>query len=242
MAGLNIGELSHALARPGIDPRVWIDLGVVTARGFDPDHGPFVDLELVPSGDVETAMVGTTYAGRAYGAWFPLEVGDLVVVAIPRGDTGAGPVVITRVWRAADPPPSEVGAGEDLSDDVVLRVREGKRYVLRTSGSGGSVDVAVEGDGAINLVARGSGRITIQQAGSADIVLKVASGKLCYVGDDAGAEPIALGTTLKGWMDSLTTWLTAHTHGNGNAGSPTTPPVAPPPSAPDVRAQKGRTR
>jgi hypothetical protein len=43
-----------------------------------------------------------------------------------------------------------------------------------------------------------------------------------------GTEPFVLGTQLVSFLESLLTWLTTHTHGNGNLGSPTTPPLIPP--------------
>jgi hypothetical protein len=43
-----------------------------------------------------------------------------------------------------------------------------------------------------------------------------------------GTEPFVLGTQLVAFLESLLTWLSTHIHGNGNLGSPTTPPVVPP--------------
>jgi hypothetical protein len=45
---------------------------------------------------------------------------------------------------------------------------------------------------------------------------------------NGGVEPFVLGTQLVTFLESLLTWLTTHTHGNGNLGSPTTPPIIPP--------------
>lgn len=42
------------------------------------------------------------------------------------------------------------------------------------------------------------------------------------------AEPFVLGTQLVGWMTTMLTYLTGHTHSNGNNGSPTGPPIVPP--------------
>jgi hypothetical protein len=41
-------------------------------------------------------------------------------------------------------------------------------------------------------------------------------------------EPFVLGTQLTAFLNSLLTYLTAHTHSNGNNGSPTGPPIVPP--------------
>jgi hypothetical protein len=45
---------------------------------------------------------------------------------------------------------------------------------------------------------------------------------------NSGTEPFVLGTQLVTFLESLLTWLTTHVHGNGNLGSPTTPPIIPP--------------
>ncbi len=45
---------------------------------------------------------------------------------------------------------------------------------------------------------------------------------------NAGVEPFVLGTQLVTFLESLLTWLTTHTPGNGTLGSPTTPPIIPP--------------
>lgn len=45
---------------------------------------------------------------------------------------------------------------------------------------------------------------------------------------NAGTEPFVLGTQMVAFLESLMTWLTTHIHGNGNLGSPTTPPIIPP--------------
>jgi hypothetical protein len=45
---------------------------------------------------------------------------------------------------------------------------------------------------------------------------------------NSGTQPFVLGTQLVTFLESLLAWLTTHVHGNGNLGSPTTPPVIPP--------------
>jgi len=42
------------------------------------------------------------------------------------------------------------------------------------------------------------------------------------------SEPFVLGNQLTAWMDSLLSYLSTHTHSNGNNGSPTGPPIVPP--------------
>jgi hypothetical protein len=43
-----------------------------------------------------------------------------------------------------------------------------------------------------------------------------------------GTEPFVRGAQLVTFLESLLTYLSTHTHGNGNNGSPTTPPIIPP--------------
>jgi hypothetical protein len=43
-----------------------------------------------------------------------------------------------------------------------------------------------------------------------------------------GTQPFVLGTQLVLFLESLLVYLTTHIHGNGNNGSPTTPPIIPP--------------
>lgn len=45
---------------------------------------------------------------------------------------------------------------------------------------------------------------------------------------NTGTEPFVRGNQLVTFLESLLTYLSTHTHGNGNNGSPTTPPIIPP--------------
>lgn len=51
-------------------------------------------------------------------------------------------------------------------------------------------------------------------------------------------EPLVLGTQLSAFLTTLLAWLSTHTHGNGNNGNPTTPPLVPPVSV--VQPQVGQ--
>ncbi len=48
------------------------------------------------------------------------------------------------------------------------------------------------------------------------------------IGGEAAIQPLVLGTSLTLFLESLLLYLSTHTHGNGNNGSPTSPPLAPP--------------
>lgn len=130
------GRMASALKMPGIDPRTWITYAIITKISVTND-GPICDVLLMPDEIPETAHLATPYAGQGYGLHLPLEVDDWVVVEIPHGDTGHGPVITARVWdRSARPPQAVI----DHPEDVVLSVRSGRDLHLLTSG-GGSVEV-----------------------------------------------------------------------------------------------------
>jgi hypothetical protein len=63
--------------------------------------------------------------------------------------------------------------------------------------------------------------------------LKLASGNSVKVNYEnqltfgAGVEPFVLGNQLVAFLENLRAWLLAHTHSNGNQGSPTGPPIVP---------------
>lgn len=127
---LDVGRLSKAVQRPGVDPRVWCCLATVQELGIDA-QGVFADVQVQPDGNVETCYVGTPFAGSVdgqtgYGDWCPLEVGDTVLVAIPMGDSDSGPIIVTRVWNAGDPPPAQLQEGEEPPADrwIIARPKQ----------------------------------------------------------------------------------------------------------------------
>lgn len=132
---VDTAKLGRATSFPGADPRVWCTLAVVEDLGTDPETGVYADVRFVPTGDKETCVVGTGYAGDGYGAWAPLAVGDLVLVLLPRGDPAMGPVLVSRLWSGADKPPAELGAvnGAEPPGNPVVVVGAGQtlRVVCR---------------------------------------------------------------------------------------------------------------
>lgn len=48
------------------------------------------------------------------------------------------------------------------------------------------------------------------------------------LGGETAIQPFVLGLPLVEFCTTLLTWLASHTHGNGNEGAPTTPPIVPP--------------
>lgn len=230
---LDAGRAAALLRRPGIDTRIWICEAVITELGFDPAEGVFADIRILPEDTPETARVGIPYAGNGFGAWFPLEIDDIVLVAIPMGDSNSGPVIIARIWNASDRPPSDcagaqVEGGTAPTEDAVIRIKPGHALKLRTSGTG-----------PVSIIAEGSGDVTVQQAGTGNVIIKVESAHKVLIGDETATEPIALGQVLSTWMSSLKLWLNTHVHTVPAGPGTSTPPTVALGDPPDVRAQKG---
>ncbi len=164
---LDASRLARAVSRPGIDPRVWLELGVVRELGFDAKEGIFADVVMQPNGNVETCCVATPYTGSVdgevgFGDWCPVDVGDTVLVGIPGGDSNRGPVVIARWWDSGDPPPAQIGDGEEPSKDLWRVVRPGRRFELLATVAG-----AIAGGGTQVTTAPAEWKCTSQAAGGA---------------------------------------------------------------------------
>lgn len=148
--------------RPGADSRVWLCYATVTDLGFDKTQGIFADIQYTPSGDEDTAYFGAPYAGGGFGAYFPIAIGDTVLVANSMGDPANGPLIVGRFWNASDVPNAELaGEGDDPTKDSVIRIEPGQTLKIRTS-SGGEVDIEVEGSG--DLVIKAGGVVKMQAA------------------------------------------------------------------------------
>lgn len=104
--------MGSALSYPGIDPRKWQSLAIVTAVQVS-SAGVKVDIQLLPSGVAETARVGAAFSGPGVTMYAPIHVDDEVVVAYPDGDRAAGLVVTSRLHSVGDPIPQKVVDGKD---------------------------------------------------------------------------------------------------------------------------------
>lgn len=240
---IDLGKLASAITRPGVDPRVWITLGVVTETGADPEQGLFADVEFIPSGEEQTVFVGSNYAGAGYGTVVKPKVGDVVVIAVPEGIQDAGPIIIARLWNGQMPPPPEAINGEDITDDVVTRVKSGDSHKLFVGGGGG-VLVDVDGAGDIRLQARGSGKVKL---GDTDLQPAVLGNANQSVLDDHETRIKTLETAIGQFVTAFST----HTHvvtvsgvtvgvasAGGVAAVPAafSPPAPVPQTAPETRA------
>ena len=131
--GIDIQRISAAVERPGIDPRVWCSLAIVTDFHVDPDVGPLADVELIPDETPHTARLGTLYAGNGFGIYAPVAVNDEVLVVAPSGHPDNGLVIVSRMHSASDPPPAS-----SVSDpsDVLMHIEKDNDLRLVVSGSG----------------------------------------------------------------------------------------------------------
>lgn len=144
--GIDVGRLSNAMTRPGIDPRVWATYGVLTSEPyietFNGEQDIVADVLLMPTMQDETARVGAMYAGNGFGFYCPLHEGDEVLVVAPSGDPDEGLVIAQRLFSPAAVPPTEIVANPE---DVTLVVQEGKNLRLNVKGTGNVVIGAEQG-------------------------------------------------------------------------------------------------
>lgn len=190
---IDTGRLRNLVSGPGVDTRYLLTLAVVDKVVVDPQEGVFCDIALLPFEQPETARLGVPYAGNGFGFYFPVEVDDVVLVAVPDGDFGSGAVIISRMWSAADPPLAEAQGAADTdsgpgqyegSPNVTLRAKAGAHTKIIVS-SGANVTIQVEGNGTINLNAA-SGDINLETAASGNINLKVATGSVNLANNSHG--------------------------------------------------------
>ena len=149
---MDVNRLAAAVSRPGIDPRQWCTVGVVKAFHYDEEHGPYVDVSILADATtdsdgemvehVETARVGSFYAGPGYGFYAPLDVEDEVFVGYPDGNPNNGLVVIGKLWSNADLPPA---TAKDNQGDVCLHIKKDVTLRIQTFGSGNVVVGAENG-------------------------------------------------------------------------------------------------
>lgn len=216
MSGVDSSDMARMTARPGMDTRVWLTLAVITELSFDAEHGIFADVQFQPGGDPETALLGGPYAGGEFGMYCPVAVGDTVLVALPMGDPGNGPVIIARMWSAADKPSADFGAGEVPSENVVLRAAPSKKLLIRTSAGGGDIDLTIEGDGNFNLTLEGNGNVAIDARGTGNVVIDARGTGKVFLGGGATLTPLLDGVVTAQGIDPFT-GLTYGALGNATA-------------------------
>lgn len=195
-SSIDTGRLSAAASRPGIDPRVWLTLAVVKDVAYDADHGMFADVQMLPEGDLFTCLVGGDYAGNDFGEFAKPGIGHIVLVAVPSGDTGFGPIIIKRIFTGSEKPPKEFqnpngNVPTDATESPTIVIEPGKtaRVIVR---DGAHVTFEVSGGSDFNIKATGSAQVNIEAEGSVvvkspDVKLGTAPGsQVARVGDLTG--------------------------------------------------------
>jgi hypothetical protein len=146
ISSIDTDRLAGAVARPGIDPRIWISYGVLTSEPlFETEEGyqdVIADVLLLPSKIQETARVSAMYAGNGFGLYAPLHEGDEVLVVAPSGDPDHGLVITQRLWSPSDLPPAEAQLNQE---DVTLVVEPDKNLRLAVKGAGNVYLTSVDG-------------------------------------------------------------------------------------------------
>jgi hypothetical protein len=162
---MDVGRLSAALARPGMDTRIWVSAAVAMGEAqVDPKFGVFVDVTLIPSGEEYTARVPADYAGNGFGFYAKIHKDDDLVVVVPYGDAAEGVVVVARLWTAADLPPA---LAQSSPEDLILVVEKDKNLRVAVQGQG---KVFVETAGQTVSVKTNGGKVLLDSGGG-DVML-----------------------------------------------------------------------
>lgn len=168
---MDVGRLSEAVSRPGIDPRIWVSLAVAASDSVvDEDHGVFVDVILLPTMEQYTARVGTDYNGvdsngNAFGEYMgTIHQNDELLVEATSGDPQESLVVTRRLFSAAELPPQDA---IDNPADVCLTIQSDSNYRLRLSGQGQVVITTAGGNVTLDT---GGGMVNLSQTSPADFV------------------------------------------------------------------------
>jgi hypothetical protein len=139
-------KAGQAVSHPGIDPRDFVRLAIVTAVSVDAD-GHYADVVTIPDRMEETVSISPPYGGNGYGFYMPVDLDEQVVIALPAGEFNAGGRVIGGTWDPAYRPPTEA---IENRDDVVLVVKPGQSCRIIVKG-GGNVHIDAQ-DGGVVLV------------------------------------------------------------------------------------------
>ncbi len=230
---VDIGRLSAGLARPGMDTRVWESVAYAQDESYlDPQHGIFVDVILAPTGEELTVRVGAEYAGNGFGLYLgTIHKDDELLVGVPLGDPSEGPVVLRRLWSAADKPPQEaidhpeeilLVAEKNLNVRLIAK-EDGKVYVKGETVTAETDNVRLGAEDATEQVPLGTTwrakesamHSTLQtQLGTLSTLLGTAGGSLTTAGPltllpPAGAAIAAAGAALTSAVAAVTAMQTA---------------------------------
>jgi hypothetical protein len=175
----DVAKIAAALERPGIDPRKFVELAVITAVAVD-GQGVHADV-ITADGLHETVALAPPYGGAGYGFYGPLQLDDAVLIAMPDGKHNAGGRIIGRIWDPGSPPPAEVSAHPE---DVAIVVRPGQTIRIRVSGGGNAVIDASDG-GHVLLGDDGADDPALGSSDGQDFMLALAAA----IGSSSGNPP-----------------------------------------------------
>lgn len=132
---IDANRLALAVQRPGIDPRIWGALAVATGDSqLDPDHGAFVEVKILPSGEEFNCYLPADYAGNQFGEnKGGVKKDDQLFIAVPNGDPAEGGVVLARFHSETDKPGQ---LAISFPADHTLELEPGKSWRLKVSGDG----------------------------------------------------------------------------------------------------------
>lgn len=181
--GHDVAKIAEALARPGIDPRKFVELAIVTAVAVD-SSGVHCDV-ITADGLHETVALAPSYGGPGYGTYEPIQLDDAVLIAVPDGKFNAGGRVIGRIWDRGSPPPAEVTAHPE---DVAIVVRPGQ-----------TIRIVVSGGGNVVIEARDGGRVLLGDETASDPAVGASIGN-----DFAAAIAAAIATSPTTGIQALT--------------------------------------
>lgn len=145
---IDLQEMRHGLAAPGMDTRTWISYGIVEPDTPDSPSVQFKDengnphpegvLVLVKlsdnGGTIVNCRVGSDVAGNGEASYHPFLPGDEVLVAVPMGDEASGCMIIRRCNQSIDKFPTSVG-GEDPTTNTFGFTRMIPPYIFETASS-----------------------------------------------------------------------------------------------------------
>lgn len=163
--GAPSNRIGQAMARPGMDTRVWLTEGVVKSVSLSSTKGPYAEVLLLATayeddngeivGRIEKVRLTSPFAGDGWGMYSPIEVDDEVLVAFPDGDPDAGGWVVQRAWSGEDKPPSGYA-----NDTFLVHVKDGHKLKLKAKDS----SVEFDGNGNVTVAVSGTGKVKLQYA------------------------------------------------------------------------------
>lgn len=174
---MDVSRLGEAMARPGMDTRVWISLAIAMGDSMveaaDPDNGAggvWVDVMILPTGEEYTARVAADYQGDGFGFYGgKIHKDDELVVQAPDGDPSNGLVVHSRLYSATSAPSQDA---LNNPDDVSLVVEKDK-----------SLRLTVQGEGQV-IITTGGGDVTLDTGGGKVYLAENAQDSSALVGMD----------------------------------------------------------